>query len=114
MGDQPENPERQSALCLSCCRRTSSLKRYDVPIVMFFFIAISFQTAVYTACPSCMRNRLILLSLGSILFTNLLWPAVFLFYCVLFVGTFLKGHSLSVEADLAPSVTEGLPKFPEA
>ena len=93
--------------CPVCSVPTDSLKRYRMPYrVMFFGIVARVQHGTYTACPSCMRKKLLenVFSPLNILSANLLWLIVVLPYnLVLFIASTTRGHSKSVRKRLGAS-----------
>ena len=86
--------------CPVCAMPTDRLKRYRMPHrVLFFGIGARIKHGAYTACPSCMRQKLLrnVFSPLNILSANLLWFVLIIPYnLVLFIASMTRGHSKSV------------------
>ena len=64
---------------------------------LFLFIAFSASTSNHTACPGCMRRRLVLSTLLNFPLANVLWPILILpWNLILFAMSYAKGHSGAV------------------
>lgn len=86
--------------CPICSLPTDSLKRYGVMCeVVFLGIAARSRRCGYTACPKCMRGRVLkdTFSPVNILLANLMWVLAVLPYSLaLVVASTVPGHSRTV------------------
>jgi hypothetical protein len=71
------------------------LKRFRmIEVLLFLFFAVSWQSAVYTACPPCMRRLLWRSTLFNLLPANVLWFIVVLpWNLALWLESRAAGHS---------------------
>jgi hypothetical protein len=66
-------------------------------LVVFVLIAAWFRRAFIVACPSCMRKKLLRLTLINILPGNVLWLVMLVpWYGICAALSYSKGHSSSV------------------
>jgi hypothetical protein len=90
-------PEGAALPCPRCGRGTTSLKRYRMyDFVLFLWVAFSWQTATYAACPPCMRKLLGWRALLNAVPANALWPVVLLLHGALALASYTQGHSRGV------------------
>jgi hypothetical protein len=86
--------------CPVCYKGTESLKRYGViHYVLFLGIAVRWQHGSLTACPRCVRRRVLkdTLSPLHILSANLMWLLAVLPYNLgLMIASTIPGHSRAV------------------
>ncbi|OAI44981.1 hypothetical protein AYO44_13370 [Planctomycetaceae bacterium SCGC AG-212-F19] len=93
---QEENPFLLPAgmlICPNCHKPTASLKTYDIPEMYYRIVVVINKYGDYTACPKCMRRRLLQVFLWSFVSLN---PFFFLFWTVylcLFFRSFTRGHT---------------------
>jgi hypothetical protein len=88
--------------CPECGRMTNSLKQYKYMSYLAFVWFFAFWNVKHAlACPSCMRNDLLIKLTYNAVLANILWPFIILPWNVaLFVMTFGEGHSKGAEAAL--------------
>lgn len=83
--------------CPVCSTDTESLKRYGlIHFVLFLGIAARWRAGPFTACPRCMRRRVLkdTFSPLHILAANLMWPLAIVPYNLgVMIATTIPGHS---------------------
>jgi hypothetical protein len=91
--------------CPVCSVPTNSLKRYGIMHeVVFIGIAARSRRASYTACPKCMRRKVLrdTFSPWNILLANLMWVLAVFPYCIgIMIASTIPGHSASIERAIA-------------
>lgn len=85
--------------CPACGRPTDSLKTYPLVHLANLFFAFSVRREVVTACPQCMRRRLLQWGTAELLAANVFWP-FFIFPILGFrlITSFRRGATASTAA----------------
>jgi hypothetical protein len=80
--------------CPECGQTSDSIKSYRMPdLLVFAWFFYWVRSVTYYLCPSCMRKTIGGKMLINIVTANLVWPFLAIFWLVLLVLTFFKGHS---------------------
>jgi hypothetical protein len=103
----PETQQRDSNVqtvpCPHCGKATDSLKHYR-PVVLVFLVFAGFWKLVpHISCPRCMRLTLAKFALINLPTANVFWPLALIPNGMLFLTSFVKGHSKVVRQHLGMS-----------
>jgi hypothetical protein len=67
---------------------------------LFLILHISWDNAVFVACPGCMRGHIIARSLINLIPANLTWPIFASIWGVQFARSYTSGHSADIRGQL--------------
>ena len=97
-------PEQGSLECPACGVSTDSLKQYRfISWIVFYLIGATYRSAIYRACPGCMRKFVAQRAAWNLIPANILWFALVLPWGLgLVVASFRKGHSRDVIRNISP------------
>jgi hypothetical protein len=95
----------QALPCPACAVPTFRLKSYELLYVVYLFVYLICKPETVTACPSCVRRRLLKNSLFNLVTANLASPIVLLWNAALWVASYRGGHSSPVQDALQEPTT---------
>jgi hypothetical protein len=109
----PPSPDSafQALECPRCKAATFSLKCYTLDNFYCLIFYMAWKSERVLACPACMRQLLFENSLINLVTANLGSPVPLFKNLFLFMGTFRRGHSRSIQRMLRPLTSEEQAEF---